>query len=55
MKAVGLVTRGRVTLGRGIVVIAGTEAYGYLRKLTDGLTDICGLYRHKLHSEAPKV
>ena len=23
-----LVTRGRVTLGRGIVVIAGTEAYG---------------------------
>ena len=23
-----LVTRGQVTLGRGIVVIAGTEAYG---------------------------
>ena len=28
MRTVGLVTRGQVTLGRGIVVIAGMEAYG---------------------------
>ena len=27
MRTAGLVTRGRVTLGRGIVVIAVTEAY----------------------------
>ena len=49
MRTVGLVTRGQVTLGREIVVIASTEAYGYLRKLTDGL------YGYKLHSKAPKV
>ena len=40
MRIVGilLVTRGRATLGRGIVVIASTEVYR--QKLTDRLTEV---------------
>ena len=49
MRTVGilLVTRGLVTLGRAIVIIASTEAYRQTYgSQTDGLTDICGLYGH---------
>ena len=43
MRTTGLVTRGRVTLGRGIVIIADTgaygRAYGSLRPESDGLSE----------------
>ena len=57
MRTVGmfLVTHGRVTLGRGIVVIASTEAYGQTYgSWTDGLTDICGLYGHSFTFRRPQ-